>query len=465
MEPELGRGDEILEGIRIVKAICNENNYALYKVEGTRYALYIDSSIADYWKHNNWLPKSFIDENFKPAFNGYCYLSDKGYKIFTALKGPYPEDTEEIEEFACLFKAFTDKFAQSSFPNLAFIEKIGIMLPLPNGEEAMVSAGMLFGNWITSGVSVDICDSQEKVITFCDWLTEDEVVKYTEMAGLQPASTSKTDEKIEKEKVIEEDPSLKYEKNFILPGREKLTKFFNDQIIDFLKHREAYSKMGISTMPAVLLYGKPGSGKTFAVEQLAKYLQLPYFEINAQSVASPYIHDTSKKISEVFQKAISQAPSILVIDEIEAYVGQRSSNSQSFKVEEVDEFLRNIPKAIDALVIVFGMTNHLEMIDSAMLRKGRFDEIIEVEMPNKEVKAVLTDKFGHLPVASDIDIVKYATQLAGHPMSDVAFVVREAGRMAVRNRSNVITDEIISQVINKISSMSNQSTNQRRIGF
>ena len=184
-------------------------------------------------------------------------------------------------------------------------------------------------------------------------------------------------------------------------------------------------------------------------------------------MASPYIHDTSKKIGEVFQKAIDQAPSVLVIDEIEAYVGQRTSNSQSFNIEEVDEFLRNIPRAIEAKVIVFGMTNHLEMIDSAILRKGRFDEIIEVGMPIRdEVFAVLEDKFGNLPLADDIDISKYAQKLAGHPMSDISYVIREAGRTAVRARESVITDEIVMQVINRMTTQNKQeSTDHKTIGF
>ena len=442
MEPELRRGDEVLDGFRVTKVICNKDSYALYKVEGKRYALCVSGAVVDFWITGEWLPKEFVKDRFQPFQNGYCYFSDEGFKIFTALWGPYPEDTEEIEEFACGLKDFRQKYGENHLPNLAFIEKLGLMLPLPSDDDGQVTAGNLFGKWMTGGASVDVCDSHSKVKVFCDWLDEDDINRFVKMAGLDSELSKKTGKEQKQAKVEVKEKEMTYEGDFYLPGREKLSKFFNDRIVDFLRHQGEYQRMGIHTMPAVLLYGKPGSGKTYAVEQLAQYLKLPYYEID-------------------------QAPSVLVIDEIEAYVGQRTSNSQSFNIEEVDEFLRNIPRAIEAKVIVFGMTNHLEMIDSAILRKGRFDEIIEVGMPIRdEVFAVLEDKFGNLPLADDIDISKYAQKLAGHPMSDISYVIREAGRTAVRARESVITDEIVMQVINRMTTQNKQeSTDHKTIGF
>ena len=216
----------------------------------------------------------------------------------------------------------------------------------------------------------------------------------------------------------------------------------------------------------VAVVGESGSGKTYAVQQLASYLKLPCFEINSSSVASPYIHDTSKKISEVFLKAIEAAPSILIIDEMEAYLTSRSADSQSHRIEEVDEFLRNIPKAIESQVIIFAMTNHIDMIDKAALRKGTFDQIIEVGMPTKEeVLSVLKASLNELPCEDNIDLEKYAEILKERPMSDVAFVVREAGRTAVRNKSKIIRDEYIDSVVKKLNYKENDRQERRRIGF
>ena len=137
-----------------------------------------------------------------------------------------------------------------------------------------------------------------------------------------------------------------------------------------------------------------------------------------------------------------------------------------YNVEEVDEFLRNIPKAIEAQVIIFAMTNHIDMIDKAVLRKGRFDQIIEVGMPTKEeVLSVLTNSLNKLPCEDNIDLDKYAEILEGQPMSDVAFVIREASRTAVRNRSKVIKDEYIDAIVKELISKKKYKQERRKIGF
>lgn len=102
---------------------------------------------------------------------------------------------------------------------------------------------------------------------------------------------------------------------------------------------------------------------------------------------------------------MDHAPSVLIIDEIEAYVGKRGIGNEGHHIEEVDEFLRNIPLAVEHQVIIFGMTNHLEMIDPAVLRKGRFDQILEVGMPSQyEIQEVLKNQMKELPLEDDINI-------------------------------------------------------------
>ena len=203
--------------------------------------------------------------------------------------------------------------------------------------------------------------------------------------------------------------------------------------------------MGIHTLPAILLYGPPGSGKTFTVSKLAEFLRLPCFEANSETVASPYIHQTGKLISELFAKAIQAAPSILIIDEIEAYLGKREGAS-----DHRIEFLRNIPKAIEKQVLIIGMTNHLDMIDPAVLRKGRFDQILEVEMPKeKEVKDALFHLLENIPCSASLRVDYY---------------VREAARRTVRLKKEEIDDEVLSDVLLEICGK-DEEKNHRPIGF
>lgn len=174
-------------------------------------------------------------------------------------------------------------------------------------------------------------------------------------------------------------------------------------------------------------------------------------------MASPYIHQTGKLISELFAKAMQAAPSVLIIDEIEAYLGKREGASDHH-IEEVDEFLRHIPMAIEKQVLIIGMTNHLDMIDPAVLRKGRFDQILEVEMPGKkEVRDALHHLLAKIPQSESLQMDVYAEKLTGHPLSDVAFLVREAARRTVRLGKEKIDDAVFLDVLKEICAKDEES--------
>jgi hypothetical protein len=122
---------------------------------------------------------------------------------------------------------------------------------------------------------------------------------------------------------------------FELPGRPELEAFINEHIVDVLRNRERYKALGVGFPSAVVFHGPPGSGKTYAVERLVEYLGWPSYHIDASSVASPYIHETSRKVAEVFEAARQSAPSVLVIDEMEAFLADREIGSGHHRVEEV----------------------------------------------------------------------------------------------------------------------------------
>ena len=251
---------------------------------------------------------------------------------------------------------------------------------------------------------------------------------------------------------------------FTLVGRPALEQFFNDNIVDIVLNQEQYKRMGISFPGATILHGPPGCGKTYAVEKLAEYLGWKRFDIDSSTVASSYIHDTSKKISEVFSAAIKAAPSILVIDEMEAFLSNRNmaGPSGTHHIEEVAEFLRRIPEAISKGVLVFAMTNMIDTIDPAILRRGRFDHIIEVKMASKEeIGELLKVKLRELPIADDVVIERIAQRLDGHPMSDVTFVLREAGRMAVKTHIECINQMCFDEALNMLP----KKEEKRKIGF
>ena len=120
--------------------------------------------------------------------------------------------------------------------------------------------------------------------------------------------------------------------------------------------------------------------------------------------------------------------------------------SGTHHMEEVAEFLRRIPEASKQHVLVIAMTNMIDAIDPAIIRRGRFDHIVEVKMPSAaEVRALLESLLSKLPVSNGIEIEPLSNRLAGRPLSDAAFVVKEAGRLAVKADQDEIDNEILFQ--------------------
>ena len=206
--------------------------------------------------------------------------------------------------------------------------------------------------------------------------------------------------------------------------------------------------------------------KTYAVEQLLSYLDWPSYHLDSGAVGSPYIHETSKKISELFEQAIENAPSVLVIDEMESFLSSRSNSNTSggHHIEEVAEFLRKIPDAIKNHVLVIGMTNMIDSIDPAILRRGRFDHILEVGMPSaEEIYQVIEHSLHNLPHEDDINLKQLSEKLQGHPMSDVSFCLKEAARLTAHAHKKFISQETIFKIADGM--IDNQSNNKRPIGF
>jgi adenylate kinase family enzyme len=314
----------------------------------------------------------------------------------------------------------------------------------------------LFVNWLTKGASKKL-GSGVKLTQLVKWLSPEQLTRILRTAGIAPDGRPRASRKELPEQPKDDDmkrfqdsafsklkaktplPKRKERdtsrpEQFSLPGRRALESFLNEHIVDVLNEADKYKKLGIDNPSGVLLHGPPGCGKTYAVDQLVKFLDIPSFFINSSTVASPYIHDSAKKISAIFDRAIASAPSLLVVDEMEAYMSQRSSSaSQQHQVEEVAEFLRRIPEAIDKKVVIIAMTNLLEFIDTALLRQGRFDHKIILDLPDRiDVRAALKSILEKRPTEDDLDIEPVLDFLVRRPLSDCNYVVREASRLAVR---------------------------------
>jgi hypothetical protein len=230
--------------------------------------------------------------------------------------------------------------------------------------------------------------------------------------------------------------------SFELPGRPELERFFREYILEPSLDRERYAALGVKRPNGVLLYGPPGSGKSYAVGKLRAALGWASFEVDLGAMGSPFIHQTSVALKKIFDEAKSKVPALVLLEEIDAVASARGPMTHDYKVEEVTELLRLVENASENNILVIATTNRRDALDPAILRKGRFDHTIEVGYPTEEeVSVALTAMLGERPHVDISNLQQLASKLAGRPMSDIAWTINEAARLAARGKKDAI-DEI-----------------------
>ena len=347
-----------------------------------------------------------------------------------------PLSSTEAEGLLRGLSDMAERYPEALWSEAVFVPEITVCLPVVEGnkEDRKVLAIRL----LTGGVE-DTRMSPRQIRGFNPWLTDAEIVVFLEGFGLSFDSPE-----IRKDVKAQKDP-------FRLPGRPELEAFFQEYVIDQYRLKDRYEAMGVQPPNGILLYGPPGSGKTFAVKMLANYLGWPVFEMGIGEIGSPFIHQTSARMKALSRQAAEKAPSIMIIDEVDALAGSRPIGSQDHKVEEVSELLKLIETATANGIIVVATTNRKETIDPAFLRKGRFDHVFELDYPSAgEVLATLEFLVSERPHAPGLGLVTAAERLAGRPMSDAAWVVNEASRLAVKSSKSAIDDICLFGAISKL---------------
>jgi hypothetical protein len=245
---------------------------------------------------------------------------------------------------------------------------------------------------------------------------------------------------------------------FALPGRPALEAFFREYVIEPSADPDRYQALRVQLPNGILLYGPTGSGKTHAVDTLVAALRRPTFRLDLGEVGSPFIHQTTVSMRQAFEQAKRSAPSLLILEEIDAVASARGPMSQDHKVEELTEILKMIESAAKNGVLVLATTNRRDALDPAVLRKGRFDHSVLVDYPTEvEVELALQGMLKDRP-HDILDLCTPARLLAGRPMSDAAWVVNEAARLTARAKGDRIgasefaqaTDRLLSNVADRL---------------
>lgn len=219
-----------------------------------------------------------------------------------------------------------------------------------------------------------------------------------------------------------------------------------------LLYPEAFSAVGVRPPRGILLYGLPGTGKTLLVRALATESSINFISIKGPELLSKWVGESERAVREVFRKARQAAPALVFFDEIDSIVPGRGSGSESHVTERVvSQFLTELDGLVELKdVVVVAATNRPDLLDSSLLRPGRFDRLIYIPMPEREAREkILQIYLSRMAVNPDVSAKWLAELTEDYCGADLEMLCREAGMLALRDsiqpgmkREELIVDRI-----------------------
>lgn len=230
-------------------------------------------------------------------------------------------------------------------------------------------------------------------------------------------------------------------------GMNEIKTFMQKKIINVLKNPERAEKFKIQIPNGMLLYGPPGCGKSFIAEKFAEEAGYNYVFIKSSDLASIYVHGSQEKIGALFEEARKNAPTILNFDEFEALVPNRSNINNSSESGEVNEFLSQMNNCGKDRVFVIASSNRPDLIDPAVRRKGRLDQMIYIPVPDKEAReGIFRIHMKDRPQDANIDFSKLADMTECYVASDISYIVNDAATRAFEDDID-ISQQLLEEVI------------------
>ena len=227
------------------------------------------------------------------------------------------------------------------------------------------------------------------------------------------------------------------------------------EVVEFLKYPKKFEGVGAKIPKGVLLVGPPGTGKTLLARAVAGEANAPFFSISGSEFVEMFVGVGASRVRDLFAKAKKNAPCIIFIDEIDA-VGRRRGSGMGGGHDEREQTLNQILVEMDGFeqgvnVIVLAATNRSDVLDPALLRPGRFDRRVNIDLPDRrDRKLILETHFKEKPVSKEVDLDALAAKTAGSSGADLANIANEAAILAARHNRKVIEDEDVVQAFEKV---------------
>ncbi|MCX6273328.1 MAG: ATP-dependent zinc metalloprotease FtsH [Bacteroidetes bacterium] len=228
------------------------------------------------------------------------------------------------------------------------------------------------------------------------------------------------------------------------------------EIVDFLKNPKKYTQLGGKIPKGALLVGPPGTGKTLLAKAVAGEAKVPFFSISGSDFVEMFVGVGASRVRDLFKQAKEKAPCIIFIDEIDAIGRARGKNIMTGSNDERENTLNQLLTEMDGFasnagVIILAATNRADVLDRALLRAGRFDRTINVELPDiEERKAIFAVHMRPLKMDNSINVEFLAKQTPGFSGADIANVCNESALIAARKGKEIIEKQDFLDAIDRI---------------
>ena len=227
------------------------------------------------------------------------------------------------------------------------------------------------------------------------------------------------------------------------------------ELVDFLKYPKKYEKMGAKIPKGILMVGPPGTGKTLLSRAIAGEAGVPFFSVSGSEFVEMFVGVGASRVRDLFKTAKRNAPSIVFIDEIDA-IGKKRGPGHGGGHDEREQTLNQILTEMDGFesgtnVIVLAATNRPDVLDKALLRPGRFDRRVHIDLPDITAREqILTVHSKNKKFAPKIDFKTIASKTVGFSGADLESVLNEAAIAAVKKRQKVIKQDDLSNAVEKV---------------